>query len=171
MPEFCEAYKNINPFSFDACRREAWPLSRQDILKPEGYLKFCSYAENRTWQYTCWAALMNIVTIALGIESGKTADIEKFCKELPENPRLPETPRETCFAHSARQFMQIDPRYVDKALRVCRTADDLGSGKPCYELLIEFGTKSFHKESKEFLGFCQNFPSLWKGQCLNQRKN
>ena len=169
VPEFCASYKNINPFSFDACRREAWPLFRQEILKPEGYLQFCSYTENRTWQYTCWAALMNIVTIALGIESGKTADIEKFCKELPENPRLPETPRETCFAHAARQFIQIDPRYADKAFEICKTADALNAGEPCFKLLIQFGRKSFHKASRDFIEYCRGFPESWKNECLNQK--
>lgn len=169
VPVFCEKYHNTSNMSWDACRREAWPLFREEILKPAGLVKFCSYTDNHVWQKVCYAALMNIITIHHVIQrENDISGIQKFCSELPDVPRLPATPKELCFAHAARQLVQVDPRYQTLAAQVCVFAETVGIGEPCFSELIQMGNKSFRPRSRELENFCNNLPQPWKTHCLKK---
>ncbi len=164
--EFCAPYRSYADagLAWNACRREAWPLFRKEILTPEGLVNFCSYADNPTWHMNCFASVLNIVVIELVVErgGGKIEKQVEFCDALP-----PGMPRETCFAHTGRQLLQLDPReYEDRALAICREAETRGIGKVCYEELIRLTRWSFPAGSEDLKRRCRNLPTPWDAKCL-----
>ncbi|MCH7883377.1 hypothetical protein IIA95_03100 [Patescibacteria group bacterium] len=159
ISSFCSGYTGE---AFDACRREAWVLFREELRDPAGTAKFCSYTEDDIAQKKCYATVMNFITVSLLIEQEGFDELENFCRSLPE------TKTGFCFAEAARRLIQIDPNYTNKALSVCALAQNINVGKECYRRLAEYGAWSFSPDSKSFLRYCEALPYPWNKKCLEK---
>ncbi len=163
---FCEPYRNANAFSYDACRREAWPLFRAEVMTPQGIQDFCAYTADPGAQRTCYSAVLNMVAIHFLIEKKDFSGAGEYCRALASDER-----RSQCPANMATRLIQIDPRYIPDAIRVCEGALDAGFGKECFRDLTRYALVSFHIGSPEFVNYCRQFPEPHRRQCLDAVKS
>ncbi len=158
MPQFCSRFTGE---TFHACRRESWPLFREQIHTPDGLVKFCSYTTDVSEQKKCYATALNIIAVILVMDDEqKVEKIADFCRKLHGKTR------DLCFASSARRLIQVDPKLVSQALGICKLAEEDGLESSCYNELIRFSTITYHEGSKEITAYCKKFPAQWVDQCL-----
>lgn len=160
VPEFCGRFRGANRHSYDACRREAWPLSRKEILTPSGYEAYCAYTGDPSMQKTCYATLMNLVTIEYAIERNAFDEITAFCDSVGG------LAQSACFAESARQLVQLDSRLTPRARAMCKEAEKRGVETECWEELIRIISWSFPADTAVFEGECEALPAAWTERCL-----
>lgn len=144
-----------------ACRRESWPLSREQILTPNGLVKFCSYTNDLSEQKICYNAMFYIITAQVNFDQDK---IKKFCGDLPQNHKG------QCFANSASRMIETDYRLAPNSVQLCAEASKFNVQNDCYKELLFYSTFNFHSGSEEFLKLCNAMPEPWKGKCLNHDK-
>ncbi|MDP3727175.1 MAG: hypothetical protein Q8R35_00890 [bacterium] len=161
VASFCEPYRNANAFSYDACRREAWPLFRDELFRPAGLAQFCSYTTDPIGERTCYSTVLNMVTVYLLIEKRDFSDASDYCTALPTAER-----QSQCFANMATRLIQIDPRYVPDAILVCKNGEEAGRGEECFRDLTYYATFSFHAGSPAFREYCGALPEPHRGTCL-----
>ena len=156
--EFCSHFEGE---LYDACNREAWPLWREDIMRPGGVERFCLYTDDDLGQRKCTAAIMNMVAATIISDQNDFDGLAEYCDSLEQ-----EKFRRRCFANSATRLIQIDPRYTKDAIKVCSLAEERGLEFECYRDLSYYGSFSFHQESKEIEEYCFNLPKEWRNSCL-----
>jgi len=156
--EYCSQFSGE---SYDACSREAWPLWREDIMKPGGVEKFCLYTDDDLGQRKCTAAIMNMVAVTFISDRNDFPGLAGYCDSLTE-----EKFQRRCFANSATRLIQIDPKYTVDAIKVCRLAEERGLEFECYRDLSYYGSFSFHQQSKEIEEYCSYLPKEWQNKCL-----
>ncbi len=155
--KFCDPYTG---YAWQACHMEAWALNRALIQSPDGLVRFCSYTDDPTEQKTCFATVMNIMTIELVVGfDGDTANLSEYCMNLPGVWRA------DCFSYAAMRLIQIDPLYEHTAVGVCEEANRQKEGGTCFQKLAGYGTFSFHIGSKELAAYCKKLPAEWYGPC------
>lgn len=143
-----------------ACHSESWPLFLEDIKKPTGLLRFCSYTSDPDKKHNCIATGLSILTVLMVVDRDNKLDtLTTYCNELP---RLE---KGQCFASSAFRLVQIDPRYIDTAISVCEAAEVSGVGDPCYSYVLQHKDQSFAKGSGEATDYCNHFKDPWKEKC------
>lgn len=162
---FCAPYRGMNAFSYDACRREAWPLFQKEIKTPDGLARFCSYTPDPIGERTCYSTVLNQVTVSLLIEQRDFPGAHDYCTALPTGER-----QSQCFANMATRLIQIDPRYAADAVAVCELGAAAGRGEECLRDLTHYATFSFHAGSPAFREYCGALPEPHRGTCLALRE-
>jgi hypothetical protein len=160
VPEFCRKYTGIE---YIACRTEAWPFFADEIRKPEGLVKFCSFTNDWYGQKWCYGTGLSSLSLEL-LEVVENAGIEKvndFCLALPLNHRA------ECFAFSAARWVQVDPSYAPQSVSLCEMAEAAGLGENCFHDLLYYSKYSFHFGSPENKAYCNNFKEPYKDRCLS----
>lgn len=160
--EFCAPFQD-KPIAWEACRREAWPLYRTELMNPKAMEQFCSYSDRPYAYKTCQAAVVNMVTVNLVADLNDMPALDEFCSGLSTDTR-----RSECFAYASSRLMQIDPVYTQKGLDVCGMADKYGLGEECYQAMAGYGKMTYHKGTKEYDNYCDKMPGPWKEFCLRQ---
>ncbi len=158
--KFCRQFEGEK---FDACHVEAWPLFWPDVLKPEELVKFCNYTKNEASQEKCYASVMNIIVVELAINQGSIDKLKDYCLGLPKKGRT------ICFSWGAARMIQIDPRYINEALKICKAAKEAGVEDNCHKELAKFARTSFHPDSDNLKQYCSKLPSPWDTKCLSQK--
>jgi len=169
VDSFCDKFRGVNKYSWHGCRRESWPLFNEELWQPEGLVKFCSYTNEPEWQRRCYSMQMNIINTQIGVSKNDINAVREYCKGMPDAPRIPESPRELCFAFSAQQLVQLDPQFTDEALETCKAAAKLGIGDACYKEMAYFGYASFHPGSEPHQEYCGKLPEPWATTCRDLR--
>jgi hypothetical protein len=148
-----------------ACHSESWPLFFDDIQKPGGLTKFCSYSEDPSKKTNCIATIMSILTVTLVVNNNSDLSaLQSYCESLPDAVK-PE-----CYGEAAFRLMQIDPRYKDLAFAVCRVPSDSAVQTVCYRKLMQQGHETYVKGSAESLRFCSQFPESLREECSREGK-
>lgn len=156
--EFCAPFDGM---AREACRREAWPFFRKEIMTPNGLVRFCSYTTDPIGERTCYSTVLNMATIHFLIETNDPGGAARYCTALPAAER-----RSQCFANMATRLIQIDPWYVGDAIAVCERGNAAGLGEECFRDLVHYAPFSFHPGSREFQNYCREFPEPHRKTCL-----
>lgn len=157
---FCRSFTGM---VYDACMRESWPLSLDEIRKPEGLVKFCGYTKDSAARRICYGTAMNILTIYLVVNTqGDLSDLVRFCDSVTSDMQ------DDCYQLTAMRLIQIDPEYTDIAIAVCGEATTRGLGDSCYKGLQYYASQSFHSGSGELQTYCSKFPENYKTSCLTR---
>ncbi len=153
VPAFCNALAGE---ARDACFRESWPLFLDEIQKPEGLLKFCSYTKDENARWKCTLTSMNILTVYLVIGNDSNLNrLNEFCMALPQPDRS------WCFGGAAARLLQIDPAYVPKSIEVCEFAKDPG----CWKSLGNMIGTTYTEGSSERKKACLLLPPARQSSC------
>lgn len=147
--------------AYHACHRESWPMFSDEIIKPEGLVKFCSYTNDIPYQEKCTGTVFNYLTIPLVVNNNQKLDkLVEFCTMLT-NQNI-----QWCFRDVAARLIQIDPSYLDVSLNICQKADELGAGNDCYARIVLYIDRAYIKSSIERKNSCRKLPIAWQEKCL-----
>ncbi len=158
--EFCGQFSGDELF---ACRLETWPLFIDEIRKPEGLVRFCSFTDDPWGKTWCFGVGLTVLTPQF-IGSGGDAGVEKisdYCLDLPE------ARQKQCYGDASSRLVQIDPQYTDEAFALCRLAETYGRAEACYHNLLFYSRYSFHPDSEAFRNYCSYFDEERKNKCLS----
>ncbi|MDP3725912.1 MAG: hypothetical protein Q8R36_01810 [bacterium] len=154
---FCADFTEMQ---YGSCRSESWPLYREQIKTAEGLTRFCSLVKNSTQKDRCYSGMFYVITaIQLNLDPKKVTD---FCALFGTDRRG------QCFANAASRMIETDWRMIDRAVSLCKSAENYESGDACYKELIFYSTYNFHAGSKEFFTLCDNLPIPWKQSCYGK---
>ena len=159
--EFCEPFKK-DWIKWEACRKESWPLFRNDLMNPKYLENWCSFSNRKNAYKNCQADMMSVITVHLVIETKDLKKLDEFCMSLSSNER-----REECFAYATGRLIQIDPSYVEKGLEVCSLARDKKIDYECNKIITGYGQMTYHKGTKELIEYCAKMPKDWRNFCLD----
>ncbi len=148
----------FDPQQQGACWRESWPLSRQEILTPNGLVKFCGYFKTEDMLEKCYNALFYVIPVQVQFDQTQIANL---CRGLPQSRRG------QCFANSASRFIENDYKLIDQSLQFCTMAKEYGVEDRCYNELVFYASFNFHPGSPEAAHLCQAMPEPYKTRCLN----
>jgi hypothetical protein len=127
----CDKYSE---FTRDACYQESWPLSRLELRTPQGLQEFCSYATTEWGKKSCLGNMLSSITVEFVIEQNAMDKLTNLCTNLP-------TPMNSeCFGFAATRLVQVDPNLTQKAVTVCKTAEQFGISDTCYQYLAAYGS-------------------------------
>ena len=159
VDEFCRRYSGT---PYYACRKESWIYFWEKIRTPEGLIQFCSYTADHEEQEKCYAQMMNAITSNIAIKENDLTKLTDFCRQLPSQFQP------VCFANAARRIVQINIKFMDKAIVTCQTAEQASSesGNRCYNLLIYYGGWIYNTNTKEYKDYCTRLPYSWSNKCL-----
>ncbi len=153
---FCAPYSGLKKSS---CHQESWPLYLDQIMKPAGLVKFCSYTNDIAMQQRCYNALFYVVVAEVRLDLVK---IKEFCSGLPDSKKG------LCFSNSASRMIETDYGLADKAVSLCKTAETFGVGEQCYNELIRYSTYNYHPNSERAKYLCDVLPGVWKVKCKDK---
>jgi hypothetical protein len=154
---FCRKY-SADPFAESTCLREAWPLWREDVKKPEGLMDFCNMAIGNDNKIRCFSAMFYVNVPQLGFNLEK---ITNLCNGLPKNISA------QCFANSASRVIETDYGLFNDSVKLCQAAEKNGVGDRCYQELSFYASYNYHIDSPESKALCNSLPTFWKEQCLS----
>ncbi len=162
---FCEPFAE-DTISFHACRKESWALFYDDITTATGLAAFCSYTDDRQWQWSCYMSLMNPNTDALVIRNRDIAGLQNLCAGLPG------AFRGTCFAGAAHRLLQVDAALLDRTFEICAAARDVGTKEQndCFRAISAFAVEGFALSNRTFATYCRRLPPPWDNRCLMQKR-
>lgn len=143
-----------------SCWSEGWPLYRNEILKPEGLVDFCSKAVPSE-QRRCHDGLVYVVTAQFGLDGDKM---------LPYCSAMPELWKGRCFGNAATRMIETDYRNISKAVDFCKATTDSDPGHYCFSQLSRFADYNFLPGSNEFYALCESLPIGWKYKCLGKNE-
>ncbi len=152
--KLCDKFSSIPAAS---CHNESWPLSRSQILTPDGLVKFCSFTRDQNLKNRCLSAMFFVIPVQVNFDQ---PTIETLCRALPQNIKG------QCFADSASRFIETDYRLIDKSVAFCRAAEEFGVGDTCYNELLFYSKYNFHQGSSDFINMCNALPEPWKTKCF-----
>ncbi len=156
VASFCNQYAA----HWQSCRRESYPLFRQEILTQEGFLRFCSYATDPAHWENCALGVLNIVADTFFEKDDGLEKTKDYCDVLPKEKQ------EICYAGIAQRLVQIEPlRHVATAVAVCESAQKENIGDSCFKDLVYYAGVSFPKDSSEQKNYCGSLPDSWQEQC------
>ena len=160
--DFCAPFKD-DPVSYHACYKESLHLFRDEVITPEGYLKFCSYTKEPDRQDDCFRFTAFIITDKEILDNNNIEGLINFCRKLPEHPM------KLCIHSAAHRLMQTDTKLAPTATLLCQSATVLGQEieSSCYDSLLQFSAMGFIKDSAEFYEYCRLLPEPWQERCLN----
>lgn len=157
-----EAQAFCNEFSGErraACHRESWPHYRDQLTNDPGAIEsFCNLVSDVNSINRCYNAIFYILTAQFNFEHEKIVPI---CEGLPQERRG------QCFANSASRFVETDYRLAERAVDLCRIAEEYNVGERCYRELLFYSTFNFHPGSEDFKNMCNALPEPWQTKCLN----
>ncbi len=162
--DFCNQF--IGPYSNFAkntCIREAWPLWKNEIIEPEGLVKFCSYFNDSVEKSRCYFSTLGMIVLIHILRGDGTGELIKYCSELPQEFGI------KCFGYVAATIIRVDPYYTNQAITVCENNGSRIIKNDCYNFLSYFADLNFREESKEFINFCNSFPDQWDRICLGKQ--
>jgi len=142
-----------------SCWNEGWPLYREQIIKPEGVIEFCSALIDPTLQHRCYNAMFYVVPTQFQLDEGR---IKKFCSGLPDPQRG------QCFANAASRFIETDARLISSSAQMCQHAANFGVDEECYRELLFYSRYNFHAGSEDFIKLCSALPEPWGNKCLER---
>ena len=142
-----------------SCMSESWPLFRNEIMTPDGLVKFCSQTLPQELD-RCYTSLFYVLPVQFNfdIETMRT-----FCTGLPQKRKG------QCFANIASRLIETDYRNIEKSVGLCRDAIPYDSGGACFQELLVYSTYNFHAGSEEFYHLCNSLPGEWKERCLGKK--
>ncbi len=144
-----------------ACKRESWVLFKDEIVTPQGLMKYCSYTteprENRQCLNKMFYSIMSMKQMS-----------EDFMKSLCV--KLPRDIEEHCFADTAGRMITADQALSARAVGICDYAAKFNTANECYSLMSSYSGYIFAPGSKAGEDYCNLFSSDWKGICLSSRK-
>lgn len=156
--QFCNRFSGKRRSS---CHTESWPLFREQLLQPNGIVSFCSVFNGQPKEKErCYNAGFYVITAQVRFDEERVVDI---CGNT-DNTHV----RDRCFANAASRMIETDARLIDKAIRICRKAEEFGSGDECYDELAFFSSYMFRRGSEPFERLCSNMPQEWRSTCRNQ---
>ena len=150
---FCGKYETKIKGS---CWSEGWPLYREEITTPSGLVKYCSKVENSGQRSRCFNGMFYIVTPLFNFEEKKLTD---FCGKLPKNILS------QCFANAASRMIEVDWRFSEKAVTLCKDSAKFGGDEACFNELLVYSTYNYHPGSEEFFNLCNSMPPVWREKC------
>jgi len=153
---FCASFDGLENTS---CYQESWPLYREELLTPEGFVKFCSYTEDLYIKSQCFNSSIYLTILDLELDVQK---ITEFCTAFPD------TQKGLCFSFAASRMLQSDHNLREKAVSLCNTADLYGEGEQCYDRIIYMSNINYHPGSIEGQHLCDMLPEPWNTQCAQQ---
>ena len=151
---YCDEFDSAAKAS---CLNESWPLFRTKILTPNGLVEFCGKVEDK-FRGRCFSAMFYVVTAQLDLSSDKVFD---FCSNISER-------QSQCFANAASRMIEVDYKFITRAVDLCKKAEKFDSLGACFEELVTYSTYNFHKGSDEYYKICESLPDKWKAKCLNK---
>ena len=143
----------------NSCWSEGWPLYRDDIMKPEGLVEFCSgkFVTDINDQRSCYLDLFYVLAAQFQFNIFRMRD---FCEGLP-NPW-----KNQCFANFASRMIETDYRNIPTVIKWCSEVLSEDGKDTCFRELIFYSTYNFHAGSPEYSQLCNGLPEPWKKQCL-----
>ena len=154
---YCSAFEAKQK---ESCWTESWPLSINEIKKPDGLTVFCSYLspEGEGAVARCFEGAVYVLTpffFAFDIEV-----IIDFCLGLQDERKG------ECIASAASRIIENDWGSIDTAIDLCKKAETHSLGVACFNKLILYSTYNFHPGSKEFFSLCESLEEPWEKECL-----
>lgn len=153
--EFCDTFTGEHQA---ACHRESWPLYRARLDDPEGLEAFCKLTPGAAEQDRCFNAMFYVLTAQFNFDETK---ITKLCDGLSGSRGG------QCFANAASRLIETDYRLIDRAVGLCKIADEHGKGQRCYDELVFYSSFNFHQGSKEHDALCAALPDPWRTSCAD----
>ena len=148
------------PAQQGSCISESWPLFREEIQTPEGFINHCSILPDQE-KNRCYSVLIYVITPLLDFEE---KDINSYCQKLPT------TLHEACYTNAASRMIETDYRLINRAVALCSNTPTSTLKTTCFEELLKYSTYNYHIGTDEFRKVCNSLPAPWKEQCL-QREN
>lgn len=150
---FCASFSGARA---DACHRESWPLSKEEVMNAGGIESFCAINPDPRALQDCYNLVLNMVAILYAYD---VEDVAQVCDGFGDARRA------QCFARTASQAVSTDYRLTDTAMRICAEAQARGIGKRCYDELLVQSVYAFKEGTPEFSAFCRAFPSEYREAC------
>jgi len=157
---FCDKFEEKVRYN---CWRESWPMHREELMKPEGLLSFCSYPKDEEGKKSCRGAVINLITTVFAVDEGKTEKVNDYCSALPH------TLAQECLEMAGARLIQISPEYLGKAAALCREVLNKNLREACLQSLAGLVTNRFHPGSEEFKHYCRALPEPWNAKCLEKK--
>jgi hypothetical protein len=155
---FCQRYGGEE--FWQACRRESYPLFRQELNSAPGIGSFCAYATDAEARRNCISAAVNVFTDTAFSGSNGLAEADRLCGAFVGEDRA------SCYITVAQRLVQIEPlRHAATANEVCAHASQRGVGERCYEGLVYYASFSFAAGSQEMKTYCGALPAPWRDAC------
>jgi hypothetical protein len=162
--EFCRTFGGETYWA--VCRRESYPLFREEIQTPQGMMSFCSWVPDREWLRDCYFAVTSLFTInAFEGPGDPIARVQQFCDGVArENLGM-------CLTGIATRLVQLDPvRWIDQAVSVCGLADSPTQAEECFDGLASYATFSFDRGNQKQVVYCEKLkersnvvcPAVWR---------
>lgn len=150
---FCASFPEAEHGS---CISESWPLFRDEIQQPEGFIAHCSSLPS-TQQDRCYRVLIYIVTPLLNFQQEAIGD---YCSNLPQQLQP------VCYANAASRMIETDYRFLTRAVALCTNAPTASLQDACFRELLTYSTYNYHPGSKESQEVCQALPAPWSEKCI-----
>lgn len=157
VSSFCGMYTGKKRGS---CTSESWPLFRDEIMKPEGLVEFCSKIIPQEID-RCYTSLFYVLPVQFNFEIEK---MRTFCTGLPKERKG------QCFANIASRLIETDYRNIEKSVDFCTSAMPYDADEACFQELLFYSSFNFHAGSEEFYHLCNSLPDKWKKLCLKKAK-
>lgn len=154
--QFCEQYAGE---ARNGCYREAWIVDHTVIESGPNMLAYCSYAHDDAEAARCFNKLIYSLMASVDFDQAK---VKKVCMEFSGNVRG------TCFAHMASRMIETDKTLIPGALSVCRDAESLAVGTPCYKELHHYAGFLFKQGTQERTQLCSGLPEDMRESCTTQ---
>lgn len=141
----------------ESCWSESWPLARDEVMTPDGLVRFCNTTKTVEGENRCYSALFYVLMAQFNfnLDAMKT-----LCAGLPQERRG------QCVANAASRLIETDARLIDQSVRLCRWGESIGVADACWEELLIYSTYNFHKGSEPYYRLCNTLPEPWKARCL-----
>jgi hypothetical protein len=149
---FCNQFSS---FAYTSCIKESWPLLRDEIVTPTGFLSICKTLHDpKEYQY-CESGTVYVV---FGMLEYDVKRMMPLCESLPESSAT------VCVSRAAVRFMETDWRYIPEAISVCTNASPKIQSA-CWDDVILYGSQSLKRGSEEAQNLCVAMPLEWRTRC------
>ncbi len=156
VAQFCNQYGEY----WWSCRRESFPLFREELKDPQELVKFCSYSTEKNIQDDCYLAVLNVIAVDAFEDGEGVPHVSRYCGQMPRGRQG------ICYTGIAMRLVQINPReYLDQAVEVCMLGSGAGVDAECFEGLVYYGYASFLPGSKDSELYCSTLPGEWSYAC------
>ena len=157
IDDYCSQYEGQEN---SACLDASWLLDPDQAKSPAGANTFCLQRRTSDDVARCYSSLLQVATVALGVNRDNLNDLNGYCLNLPNEYHG------FCFGTVASRLLLVDPVYsADKARAMCVLADKAHVGSQCYSMLIDYAALNFHKNSAGAASFCDKLAPKLKVSC------
>lgn len=143
-----------------SCVNESWPLFRNEIMTPEGFVAHCANSPTEYGKKYCYTALSYIVTPKLQFDPQKSS---QFCGALPADAGI------ICYKNAATRMIETDTRNIQRAVELCGLAPEGTVQDGCYNELAVRTTYYLGKDTPGAKELCSSLPKQWEIACSLQR--